>query len=274
MYTLGADPEIFLRDKGSKKVVASCGLFGGTKKRPKPMQGLPKGYAFQEDNVMLEFNIPPATNSNTFDYSINDALDFIKSMLADTHSNLEVAPGCEYTFSADDLKHPKAKEFGCAPDFNAYEVGEAYRRLGSEDLISGDLMEYRFAGGHIHLGYSAKIPPYIAAQFCDAFIGLRSVANDNQPTRRRFYGQAGRYRPTAYGIEYRTLSNYWIFNKKHRKEIAYTASYAGQVFNNIHISRLQEWYSTIPWLQVQEAINSQNAELSSALRAYIMESAP
>ena len=32
--------------------------------------------------------------------------------------------------------------------------------------------------------------------------------------RKQLYGKAGAYRPKPYGFEYRTLSNFWVFDKK------------------------------------------------------------
>ena len=62
--TIGADPEILLRD--SDYLYRSVeGLIGGTKNAPVPIEGLPSGFGAQEDNVMLEFNIPPATTARS-----------------------------------------------------------------------------------------------------------------------------------------------------------------------------------------------------------------
>ena len=63
MYvTLGTDTELFAVDKeGNPKSL--CGLIGGTKKKPNPFSKLlSKQFAYQEDNVAIEFNIPPADN--------------------------------------------------------------------------------------------------------------------------------------------------------------------------------------------------------------------
>ena len=54
----GSDIEVFLVNE--KNTVIPCvGLVKGTKEKPHRPKGMPKGYAVQEDNVMLEFNVPP-----------------------------------------------------------------------------------------------------------------------------------------------------------------------------------------------------------------------
>lgn len=98
-------------------------------------------------------------------------------------------------------------ELGCSPSMNAYG-------MGGERPGDGRKLPVRFAGGHIHLSsLRAQQEPDKAAKFLDATLGVWSVgaaAGIDNPIRRKFYGLAGEFRPTNYGIEYRVLSNFWL----------------------------------------------------------------
>lgn len=70
--------------------------------------------------------------------------------------------------------------------------------------------------GHIHVGYDNHEPATSIdiIRAMDLFLGLESVVLDTDKERRRVYGKAGAYRFKKYGIEYRTLSTFWIENEK------------------------------------------------------------
>ena len=53
-FTIGADPEVFLERNNIP--VSSIGKIGGTKYEPIHIQD---GIFLQEDNVTVEYNIPP-----------------------------------------------------------------------------------------------------------------------------------------------------------------------------------------------------------------------
>jgi len=72
----------------------------------------------------------------------------------------------------------------------------------------------RSAGGHIHVETSLDKAAVIRAM--DLFLGVPSLILDSKGgMRRQLYGKAGAYRPKSYGVEYRTLSNFWIFKTIH-----------------------------------------------------------
>ena len=109
----------------------------------------------------------------------------------------------------EELQHEDANVFGCSEDHSAYAL-KANPVPQCEDLT------FRTAAGHIHCGHVAldsfdnKIS---MVRIMDCMHGLIScVLDQNEGTaeRRKLYGKAGTYRPTEYGIEYRTLSNFWM----------------------------------------------------------------
>ena len=76
---IGADPEMFLYSEQYHKFVPVCGLIGGTKKKPLPITD--EGHAVQEDNVMVEYCIPPSVTLEEFLKHINFTKDYINETL-------------------------------------------------------------------------------------------------------------------------------------------------------------------------------------------------
>jgi hypothetical protein len=195
---IGTDPELFLEKDG--EIISAEGLIGGTKYEPIPISD--KGHAIQEDNIMVEFNIPASDSAVDFVNNINFVKDYLNV--------LTEIRGCKLNYSASAeinpkyLKTPQAKLFGCEPDFNVY-----LKAMNEAPKAGGNL---RTCGGHIHIGYdnpnqedSEKI---IYAM--DAVLGLESILLDPDDRRKEMYGKAGCFRFKSFGVEYRTLSNFWI----------------------------------------------------------------
>lgn len=193
--TIGADPELFLQDD-QLNFKSAIGLFGGTKEKPK---GIGRQCAIQEDNVALEFNIPPASSKTAFIESINYTMDILKTRAKNLHLNLAIVPSAE--FSETELVHPKAKEFGCDPDWNCWTMRQNPRPSSKTTL--------RSAGGHVHIG-SREFSPWDLGKASDLFLGVPSLKWDTDLKRRGMYGKSGAIRPKVYGVEYRTLSNFWL----------------------------------------------------------------
>jgi hypothetical protein len=105
------------------------------------------------------------------------------------------------------LQTPHSQEFGCSPDYNAYTEDENPRPDSRTNL--------RTAGGHIHIGYDnvAIDTSLFLVKMCDLFLGLPSVLIDKDVDRRQLYGKAGAFRYKSYGLEYRSLSNFWLRTK-------------------------------------------------------------
>ena len=76
-YTIGSDPELFLVDTKTKKVVSAIERIPGHKDDPYT-EGLPEGFGLQTDNVLAEFNIPPVTSCEEFINNIEFMKNFIR----------------------------------------------------------------------------------------------------------------------------------------------------------------------------------------------------
>lgn len=200
MYTKGCDPEVFLFDAAAKKYISSIGLIGGSKESPMPIE---HGCAVQEDNVTVEFNIPPAKTADEFVGSINFALQHIDQRAKEL--GLSVAIDASAEFSPDQLDNPMAQEFGCEPDFNAWKDGDQNPRPRSENRA------LRSCGGHIHVELDVnKVDILHVVKCMDLFIGTQMLKHDPDTKRRSLYGKPGAFRVKPYGIEYRTVSNAWL----------------------------------------------------------------
>lgn len=207
-FTLGCDPEAFLADaKGNLK--ASCGLIGGTKQMPLPIPALGDGFAVQEDNVAIEFNIPPASTEREFVNSIGRVMKVLGDGI-NQRLGFHIVDESAASFPDEELQAPAAKEFGCDPDFNAW-LDKRNPRPRAKDK------NLRSCGGHLHIGYNKMfIPPKRVIRMADLCLGVPSVLMDTKGTRRReLYGKHGAYREKEYGVEYRTLGNFWIFHPRH-----------------------------------------------------------
>lgn len=250
MYLVGCDPELFLKDaNGNWK--ASCGLFGGSKENPLPFG--PKGFALQEDNVALEFNIPPAWNADMFDSNLEFALTELNTRANALGLGLSI--NASAVFPPEELAHPKAQVFGCDPDFNAWDETENNRPTSENKLL-------RSCGGHVHVGvkkydYVQKIE---LIRLLDVLLGIPSLYLDEDTQRRELYGKAGAFRNKQYGVEYRSLSNFWVAKSALRK----------WVFNEVQkATKMIEDGFSIPFAEgnaIRQAIDYGDMEAANYVR--------
>lgn len=198
-FLIGADPEFFIKKKYGG-YASAVGLIGGSKWEPKKIDE--DGHAILEDNVAVEFNIKPASSFDEFRSSIHKVLDHIRGILPGYEFSKESA----VSFPQEELMTPEAQMFGCEPDF------DAWRECVNEKPCAED-KNLRSAGGHIHVGSALAINnPIAVIRAMDLFLGVPSTQLDAGTLRRELYGKAGCFRAKSYGAEYRTLSNFWIFD--------------------------------------------------------------
>jgi hypothetical protein len=228
LLAVGTDTEIFWRHRITGKPMPCIGLVGGTKQEPKPIFG-GNGYAVQEDNVMAEFNVPPATDGKAFSKSIQIVLDYLKKEAAKNNCDLLIAPSAHFT--KNQLAHPQAQSIGCEPDFCVWTRSE-----NEFDVTKKKILEYlRTAGGHLHVSFSVngKVNKELTMEskemviiFLDLFLGVPGTIFDRDKERKLLYGKPGAFRPKDYGVEWRVFSNWWVQKPEYRE----------WVFSNINIA--------------------------------------
>jgi hypothetical protein len=203
----GCDPEGFFEKDGviigSEKIIPPDGIGG------------PHSPTVVRDGV--QFELHPIQNTSPYGLSstlrrgfrqLNDCLKANPGVKANFNTLVEVSRE-----ELDSLSEG-SRLLGCQPSLNIYGVKP----------IDVDPKEYRkrSAGGHIHLGLGGtaimslgntedlrhRLIPHL-----DIFVGNTCVLLDRDPgakERRENYGRAGEYRLPIYGVEYRTLSNFWL----------------------------------------------------------------
>ena len=274
LLKVGSDAELFLLKAGQPYPV--CGLVGGTKQDPLPVLG-GNGYAVQEDNVTLEFNIPPASTAEEFQQSIGTMLAHLQGEMAE--KELVCHSVSEAIFQSSLLEQfPQAHVFGCEPDFCVWTKSvnpmPEFMRFPWGPLKTAH--EFRCAGFHIHVSYTVDDePPLLNAvealvKAQDIFLGvpltLRESGSGQRIRRRQSYGRAGAFRLKPYGHEYRVLGsavltshpvlNRWIFDANQR---------AMDFLNNngdAGLMLLDQWGKTI-----RAAINDSHMDSISATMA-------
>lgn len=197
--TLGSDPELFLVSRGTKKFVSAVGKCKGTKEEPFEFD---KGFKIHNDNVAIEFNIPPARSVEQWVEYHHKALQYCRNLAIENDCNLKVVADAE--FPESELQTPEAKEFGCNPDFNAWT-------LESNPSPRASNTRLRTAGGHIHIGCELTFREKVqVVRLLDIFLGIPLKMKEPKSRRNELYGNPGSMRDKEYGVEYRTLSNYWL----------------------------------------------------------------
>jgi hypothetical protein len=254
-FMLGSDPELFVGSKG--KVVSAIGRFGGTKDEPKAV--IRKGFSIQEDNVLLEYNTPPARRAGDWLSYQMTMREYLEKEVS--KQNLEILPIASASLSDEELKDPRAWVFGCDPDFNVW-TGEMNPRPHCED------QNFRSAGGHIHVG----LPKLTAdekihlTRYLDLFIGVPLSLLDPDKDRQKLYGKAGAIRFKPYGLEYRTPSNWWTGSERRIQWIWNSVSHAYSTY------RLRKVMTKDVGLMILAAIDERQTNVASELiKAYSME---
>jgi hypothetical protein len=215
-FYMGADPEIFITDAFGNVIPA----FEFLPDKSKPL--LSKHDERYGDNLPIYWDGFQAEFNTTAQSCIAWPVDSVASCLkALSKAAIAFKPGAKLlakptvNVSREALVSPEDKhvEFGCTPSKNAYGMNGLF--------IPGRECNSRSAGGHIHFGTAYLMKGMSPAQIdnvikvMDSILGVIGVSmfqSFDDPARRTMYGLAGEYRLPPHGIEYRTLSNAWIYH--------------------------------------------------------------
>lgn len=223
--SLGADPEFFVANSRGT-ILASDKFFPGKEKKIKfaAKEGLNKGENKNKlffDGIQAEMNVGVNVCREYFTDNIYRCFKKAVQIIG-ANNKIILKPSVKVRKEIILAADPEARRFGCMPDFNAYT------RTTSTGEIDATRHPYRYAGGHIHLGISSNYTSKESSEYriakteeghieiiklLDLLVGIPSILLDNSQAairRRSNYGKAGCFRPTPYGIEYRTPSCFWI----------------------------------------------------------------
>ncbi len=211
LKSFGSDPELMLIDPDGN-YVSAIDVVPGSKKNKISLGN--DHYAFY-DNVLVEVNIKPSFSK---DETIKNFRDCFKR-LAKLVGKHRLVPQASQIYPAEACQHKDAQKFGCAEEYCLYVTNFKGRLEKLPAPICHPGNYFRSGGGHVHVGSPlalnyGKGKPFQTLKMLDLFLGATSVLIDHDPTskaRRRLYGGAGNHRncPT-YGVEYRTMSNFWL----------------------------------------------------------------
>ncbi len=252
---LGSDTELFVMNPETGKMSSVAGVLGADKFNKKTVA---EDVRIQEDNVLIEWDINPHNKIDSFISNIETAHALSKEEA--NKVGLQVVEGvCSHIYTEEDLKsfHKDAFLFGCEPSFNAL-TGAMNEKPVSKNI------GLRTAGGHIHFGYShirgvSQHSNQVLGVMCDYFLGLPSLTLDTDTQRRELYGKAGEVRFKNYGVEYRTLSNFWTFNKDN---IKFIWDQCQKAYTHLANDTFMEIVSIISPEEVQAVINRNDKKLA------------
>lgn len=224
---IGGDPEYFIGTNRGKILNADAFLPGKEDPIVVP-QSLARGVDDQNaskiffDGIQGEMSVAFSYCREIFIENIKHCFKRLYKEIPNNHKII-LKPSAKIQKKIIEKADPEARRFGCAPDFNAYT------RTTNTPEMDASAHPFRYAGGHIHMGVQgvefmhpdhslvvlSKNPrgQLRMIKLLDLFVTIPTLQLDNSPNakrRRSKYGKAGCFRPTPYGIEYRTPSCWWL----------------------------------------------------------------
>jgi hypothetical protein len=288
---LGCDPEFFFKVDGevigAEKIIPKEGI--------KHIHQANLGTAVPDtqskfiiDGVQAELNPRPFTCRANLANEIAACFKTLKAELAKQKGKVQVDFSRTIEISKENLDQlsEDSKKFGCAPSKSVY------RNAGVKiDTINPTEYRTRSAGGHIHFGHGTLPALQIALKYefkktvamLDIILGNTCVLIDRAESnveRRKLYGRAGEFRLPAHGLEYRTLSNFWLTSYPLMSLVFGLGRLAVQlVGDNVNSDKFfKEFTSKVKPKDIRNAINNNDFDLAmanfKAIESILVEVAP
>ena len=259
--TLGSDPEFFIYAKknGKLQIVTADKVLPSKENKYQTEYG-----TLHFDGVQAEINPRQNTCRELHIHNIHTCLGLAYSKTKEVYPNDEFSfvPVGTIRIKPSDIVNVDREcvRFGCAPDKNIYSNEPI-------DYPDGRRFMYRFSGGHIHIGsYSTNRCEHLKNTGLldmlvglDCTVGLLSVAMADtweEKFRRNYYGKAGTYRIQPHGVEYRTLSSFWLTSP------ILTSLFLGvarDVYNMLNDNTLSNYIKQFVVPDVQQIIDTNNS---------------
>lgn len=216
---VGSDPEIFAEtDKG---VLVPAFDFLGSKDKPTLAPVVEGHFEIKDgrnacywDGFQAEFTTADSFCMGWHVDSIQNGIRGVYEALKKFNKDARLSIKTVFDIDPEAMieAKPEHVQFGCMPSLNAYGM------TGLD--LPGHEVPFRSAGGHIHLSFNDanfkdKETYKKMVKSMDAILGVACVAlfgAYDDARRRRMYGMAGEYRLPPHGLEYRVLSNAWLFH--------------------------------------------------------------
>lgn len=276
---IGADPEIFAFEKD--KLIPAFHFLGPKPDKVKSCISLSAASHYW-DGFQAEFRFNTGFSCLVeFSLAIQKSLRRIKNRLNTKFPQAHLSMQNTVRLDLNELTNVPDRfvALGCEPSFNAYD-------LEAQSIPDPRSVPWRSSGGHLHFSglrfRVTKTTAVEAVKRLDARLGIWSIGaaqNLDIPVRRRFYGLAGEFRIPSHtiwnwhfrssrdtvgiyraintepGLEYRTLSNFWL---SHPRLMQITCEIA-----RLSFSHLFEWDAKES--EVVEAIQNMDVALAQKI---------
>lgn len=248
---LGTDPELFITR--NKKVVGSDVVVKN------------QNDSVIRDGVQVEFNPYPDTCREVLMNRTRRCFEKLNDFMESTGTEMSKSVTLKITQKNFDNLPEESKKFGCSPSFNIYDGHDGPKPDPAE-------YKYRSAGGHIHLGaymgtdygglYATLRKTRQTVVMLDIILGNTAVMLDRDrgnKERRKYYGHAGEYRLPKHGLEYRTLSNFWL---RGTPLFSLVFGLARQAVYMSHDGYLADFLECVDIKDIRDAINNNDLKLA------------